>query len=183
MPKRARIGDVVEISTKRGFAYGHYVLRHEQMGALLRVFPGFFSERPTDFTELVSQPPRLVTFFPIGAAVHRGIFPVIAHVPVSEADQILPPFKARGHIDRQGRVHDWWIRDGERERRISGRLPTKYHSLPEWEIINDTLLIERLQEDWTPELEMQRVESRGSGDSQPWAGVAGAVRRLFGRVV
>ena len=55
MPKRARIGDVVEISTKRGFAYGHYVLRHEQMGALLRVFPGFFSERPTDFTELVSR--------------------------------------------------------------------------------------------------------------------------------
>lgn len=183
MPKRARKGDVVEISTKRGFAYAQYLLRHEQMGALVRALPGFFSERPTRFTDLVTQSPRFITFFPVGAAVHRGIFPVVAHVPVSEAGQRLPLFKARGHIDRQGRVHDWRIRDGERERRISGRLPPKYHSLPEWEIINDTLLIERLEEDWTPELEMQRVESRGSGDSPPWAGVAGAVRRLFGKVV
>lgn len=183
MPKRARIGDVVEIPTKRGFAYAHYVLRHEQMGALLRVLPGFFRERPIAFTDVVSQSPCFVTFFPIGAAVHRGIFAVVAHAPVSKADQVLPLFKARGHIDRQGRVHDWWIRDGVREERIGGRLPAKYRSLPEWVIINDTLLIERLEEDWTPELEMKRVESRGSGDTPPWNGVAGAIRRLFGKVV
>ena len=80
MPKRVRIGDVVEIPTKRGFAYGQYALHHQQMGALLRVLPGFFSERPNDFTGLVTQSPRFVTFFPLGAAVHRGIFEVVAFV-------------------------------------------------------------------------------------------------------
>jgi hypothetical protein len=58
-----------------------------------------------------------------------------------------------------------------------------HRDLPFREIINDTLLIERLEEDWTPELEVQRVEDRGSGDAPPWAGVSGVVRRLFGKVV
>jgi hypothetical protein len=181
MPKQARIGDVVEIPTQRGLAYGHYALRHQQMGALLRILPGFFPERPTDFCELVKQPPRFVTFFPVGAAIHRGIFEVVANIAVPESAQTLPLFKACGHIDRQGRVRDWWLWDGERERRIGRRLCREHRPLPFREIINDTLLIERLEEEWTPELEVQRIEARGAGEAPPWAGAGGAVRRLLGR--
>jgi hypothetical protein len=170
MPKRPRIGDIVEIPTRRGLAYAHYALRKEQFGALLRVLPGFFTERPSNFVHLVGQPPRFVAFFPLGAAVSRGIFEIVATVPVPELAQRLPLFRAAGHIDRQGRVHDWWLWDGERSWRVGRRLRPEHRSLPLQEVINDTLLIERIEADWTPEVQAQIDESRGAGDAPPWAG-------------
>jgi hypothetical protein len=181
MPKRPRIGDIVEIPTKRGLVYAQYAHRKKQFGELLRVLPGFLTERPSDFAHLVEQPPRFVAFFPLGAAINGGIFKVIANIPVPESAQKLPLFRAPGHIDRQGRVHDWWLWDGERSWRVGRCLQPEHRSLPLQEVINDTLLIERIEEDWTPEVQAQIEDARGIGTAPSWAGLVGTVRRIFGK--
>ncbi len=179
MPKIPRIGDIIEIPTKRGLAYAHYKIQNKEFGALIHVLPRLFTERPADFATLTVEKSQFIAFFPLRAAVNRGIFKIVGNVPVSETDQKLPLFKARGHIDRRGRVHDWWLWDGERTWRAGRQLRPKHRALPERTIINDTLLIERIEEGWTEEAEIEKIEARGRGDTPPWGGLVGWLRRLF----
>jgi hypothetical protein len=61
MARRIRVGDVIEIITSRGFAYGHITHVHKteraSYGPLVRVLPGFFDSRPGQFDGLVRQSP------------------------------------------------------------------------------------------------------------------------------
>jgi hypothetical protein len=150
MGKRVKEGDVIEIPTAKGLAYAQYALKKEQWGALLRVLPGFHQTRPLDFSELVSQRERFVTFFPLQAAVSRNIFEVVARVEVPDAARAFPLFRAAGFIDRAGKVHDWLLWDGEREWR-AGQLTDELRRLPIRGVWNDTFLIERIEQNWTPE--------------------------------
>ena len=53
MARRIRVGDVIEIITSRGFAYVHITHIHKteraSYGPLVRVLPGFFDSRPSQF--------------------------------------------------------------------------------------------------------------------------------------
>lgn len=62
---KIKFGDIIEIPTKRGYAYAQYTHKDKMMGALIRVFKGFYSNRPKDFTEVVRQPIQFSTFFPL----------------------------------------------------------------------------------------------------------------------
>jgi hypothetical protein len=150
MGKRVKEGDIIEIPTAKGLAYAQYALKNREWGALLRVLPGFHQTRPADFAPLVAQPERFVTFFPLQAAVSRKIFAVVAHADVPARAQVFPLFRAAGFIDRDGKVQDWWLWDGEREWRV-GQLTDELRRLPLRSIFNDTLLITRIEEGWTPE--------------------------------
>ena len=66
--KRPQLGDVIEIKIPKGFAYAQYTHKHEKpprYGALIRVLPGLFQSRPSEFTSLVRQPERFFVFFPL----------------------------------------------------------------------------------------------------------------------
>ena len=158
MSRRVKTGDVVEIPTSRGFAYAQCVHVDKQWGHLLRVLPGFYDERPADFAALVAAEERFVTFFPLQAAVSRKIFQIVANEPVPPKAQQLPLFRAAGFIDRQGIVHDWWLWDGTKSWRID-RLTEEYKKLPILEVINDTLLIERIETGWTPDTDPITIKS------------------------
>jgi hypothetical protein len=147
--KRIRIGDVVEIPTAKGLAYAQYSHKKEQWGSLLRILPGTFGNRPEDLAAVVRQKELFVTFFPLGAAVSRGIFEIVGNEPVPEAARAFPLFRAAGFVDRQGRVHGWYLWDGDREWRI-GELSDEQRSLPIRSVWNDTALIEAIEEGWTP---------------------------------
>lgn len=150
MGKRIKEGDIIEIPTAKGLAYAQYVLKNERWGSLLRVLPGFHRARPDDFAEVVRQQERFVTFFPLQAAISQKIFEVVAREEVPEAARSLPLFRAAGFIDLEGKVHDWWLWDGEREWRV-GQLTDELRRLPILGIWNDTYLIGRIEEEWTPE--------------------------------
>jgi hypothetical protein len=69
--KRPQIGDVIEIETPAGLGYAQYTHEHREpprFGSLLRVLPGIFAERPSDFKPLLVQDERFSIFFPLGAA-------------------------------------------------------------------------------------------------------------------
>lgn len=149
MSKRIRIGDIIEIPTSKGLAYAQYAHRRKNWGALIRVLSGFYKERPHSFSELINQPERFVVFFPLQAAVSRRIFEVIAHEEVPVFAQRFPLFRAAGFVDRDGRVINWLLWNGESEWRVE-RLTDEQRQLPLRQVWNDTLLIQRIEEGWTP---------------------------------
>ena len=158
MAKRAKTGDVIEIPTRRGLAYVQYALYKEQWGALLRILPGFFENRPPNLCNIVAEREKFVTFFPLQAAINRKLFQVVEHCEIPESSKAFPLFRAAGHIDRQGKVLDWWLWDGEREWKI-GKLDSEQMKLPMRLVTNDTQLIEDIEEDWTPQTDRRTLES------------------------
>jgi hypothetical protein len=150
MAKRVRIGDIIEIATARGLAYVQFSHKHVRYGALLRVLPGFYDERPRDFSKIVKQPESYVAFLPLQAAVGRHIFGVVGNLPVPDFAKPFPLFRAAGLIDPATRkAQAWWLWDGEREWRV-GELTPEQRKLPLRGIWNDTLLVERIEAGWTP---------------------------------
>lgn len=147
--KRPRIGDVIEIPTPKGLAYAQYTHKHPRYGALIRVLPGLYKSRPAEYSALVQQVERFFVFFPVGAAVARGIVSLIAHGIVPERCQPFPLFRDGVKDPATGRVETWWLWDGEREWRV-GELTPEQRNLPIRSIWNDTLLIERIMEGWSP---------------------------------
>ncbi len=146
---RPRPGDVIEIETPRGLAYAQYAHKHATHGALLRVLPGLFESRPTDFSEMVQQAERFLAFFPLGAACNRGIVRVVAEERLPLSARTFPVFR-HGLADANGHVKLWFLWDGQREWQVE-KLSPEQRKLPlQPGVWNDTLLIERIVSDWSP---------------------------------
>ena len=143
---RPQIGDVIEIETPRGFAYAQYTHNHRdppRHGELLRVLPGLYTRPRSGFADLVVEQERFWVFFPLGAALNRGIFRIVANEAVPEAKRRFPIFAA---LSNDGTI--WWLWDGTRE--WKARSPDQRTPRAVDQIWNDTLLIERIADEWTP---------------------------------
>ncbi|MHB1381614.1 MAG: hypothetical protein ACYC5A_11025 [Thermoleophilia bacterium] len=152
MPKRVKFGDVIEIETRKGLAYAQYTHKHDKpprYGELIRVLPGLHKTRPESFTDIVIQKEQFIVFVPIGVFVHRGIFKVVANEPIPEENREFPLFRA-GNRDSNGKVRVWWLWDGEKSWKV-GEITVEQRKLPIEEVLNDTMLIKRIEEGWTPE--------------------------------
>jgi hypothetical protein len=145
---RPRIGDVVEIPTPCGLAFAQYTHEHREpprYGSLLRLLPGLYDRPPEDLRSLVEQEERFSVFFPLGAALARGIFRIVGNADVPASKQPFPIFRSKAP---DGTVYYW---DGRREWR-----ETWWRRTPRWrrgaidEIWNDTALVERASSDWKP---------------------------------
>lgn len=144
------VGAVVEIPTRRGLAYAQMSHDHPTHGPLLRVLPGFHAERPQDLGPVVAQRESFVAFFPLKHAVRQNIFEIVGQAELPETARTFPLFRA-GVPDRDTRkVKLWWFWDGEKEWRV-GSIDAKQRRMPLREVVNDTLLVERIEQDWTPE--------------------------------
>lgn len=151
MGKRVKIGDIVEIRTAKGLAYAQFTHKHKMWGALLRILPGFFEQRPADFLPVVEQAESFVIFFPLQAAINREIFEIVGNEAVPVAAQAFPVFRGAGHIDRQGKIHNWYLWDGVKDGPLFTHLTDELRKLPKLQSWNDTLLVQRIEEGWTPE--------------------------------
>jgi hypothetical protein len=159
--KRPRLGDIIEIVTSKGLGYAQYSHKNLEFGSLLRVFVPIFRERPTDFSALIASEPGFLTFFPLGAAVNRGLVTVAAHAVLPLEAQTFPLFRCGFENPMTGKIDCWWLWDGEKEWRV-GTLLTDQYRLPLREIINDTLLIERIETGWTAATDPQdRIPKQG----------------------
>jgi hypothetical protein len=148
---RPQIGDVIEIPTPVGLAYAHYTHKHDsppRYGALIRVLPGIYGFRPTDFSLMVEQEPQFITFFPLGAACSKKIVSVVANETVPSSATSFPVFRTSIRT-RQG-YGPWWLWDGVSERMV-GKLEPQMKHLPIRGVINDTLLVERIVQGWRHE--------------------------------
>lgn len=144
--KRPRIGDVVRITTPAGAAFAQYTHKDASFGALVRVIgPANGSSDPVAIAERSTQ---FLTFFPLGAACHRGIAEIVGAAPVPADLVDFPHFREPLRIfpERQERCN-WRIWDG-REEWIVPELSSEQRTYPLREIINDTLLVDRALAAW-----------------------------------
>ena len=146
---KPKIGDIIEIPTKKGLAYAQYTHQHSQFGGLIRVFDVLFENRPSDFSKLVTAPVRFSTFFPVAAAIKRGIFAVVGHRDVAPQNKSFPLFRDGVADPKTNKVKVWWLWDGEKEWKV-GEITPEQRMLPLRAIWNDTLLIEKIESGWTP---------------------------------
>lgn len=152
MATKATIGDVVEIPTKLGTAYAQFSHYHDQppkFGALLRVLPGVFKERPKNLGAIVAGKELFFAFFPIQAAINRGIVRVVGREPIPSRAQQFPLFRAGNINSVTGRVEQWWLWNGAKSWKIDS-LSDDQLDLPIEEVVNDTMLIRRIEQGWTP---------------------------------
>jgi hypothetical protein len=88
--------------------------------------------------------------FPLSAALNRNIFNVVSNQPIPSFVTNIPVFKS-GFFDKEGGIVEgsWYLYDGKNEWKV-GSLTKEMESYPDRGIINDTLLVERIQEGWRP---------------------------------
>lgn len=145
MSKRPKIGDIIEIPLPgERFGYAQYTHKHKIYGALLRVF--LVREKVVNIAELSNAPHQFTTFFPLAAALNKQIVIIVGNLPLRNEFMEFPIFRT-GVANLSGVVDVWWLWDGENEERI-GKLSPKQMEYPIRNVINDTLLIERIDSGW-----------------------------------
>ena len=145
---RIKIGDIVEIRVRLGFAYAQYTHKHSQYGALLRVFDEIHLSKSSDFKKIARGAVRFSVFFPLQAAINKGIFSIVGNSCVRDELKEFPIFRAGMINPLSGKVDAWWLWDGEKEERI-GVLTEDQKKYPIRGVWNDTLLVERIENGWT----------------------------------
>ena len=79
---KAKIGDIFEIKTPAGLAYVQYTHPGGDMGALVRVLPGLFSARPTNFAELSKHREIYFVFYTLKYALRDHQIEIVSHQPI-----------------------------------------------------------------------------------------------------
>ena len=145
--KKPTIGDVIEFQVKGGTAYALYSHEQPEYGSLLRVWNRVHEVRPTDFRTLVQDPPSFSCFFPLRAALSRGIVKIAGASVVPASLSVFPTFRT-GMVGSDGLVAVWWLWDGKSSVKV-GSLTEGQMKLPVRGIWNDTLVISRVEQGWT----------------------------------
>lgn len=113
------------------------------------MFDGLFPSCPNNPAELVNSSLRFSTFFPVAAAIKRGIFKVIGHHEVAPQNKPFPLFRDGVPDPKTKKVAVWWLWDGVKEWKV-GELTPEQRKLPIREVLNDTMLIKLIEDGWTP---------------------------------
>lgn len=153
LPKRPRPGSILEIKTPGGLGYLQVVGKDPEYGELIRVFPGSRPHRPSSFEEFVSRNDSYYVFFPAGAAVRRGLVSIVGFEEISPNVPVPPLMRRPGGRTPGGRVLNWFVRSPGGAEEFIEELTPEQAKLPLAVIWNDTLLAERIDERWRPELQ------------------------------
>lgn len=147
MAKKIRVGDVLQILTSQGVAYAQVTHKHVEFGFLIRVFPGFHTEHPKDFSVIVEDEPQFSAFFVVQSAVNQGLLSVVANVPVPETLQVFPTFRSRNG----GPGGSIWLWDGEESHRLERDISSEELKCSTRGIISAPLLVERVENNYKAE--------------------------------
>jgi hypothetical protein len=107
--KKAQFGDIVEIKTPAGLAYVQYTHDGGSMGELVRVLPGLFTARPTEFAELVKQKELYFVFYTLAYSLRKNLAEIVSHQHVPQWAQPHPLMRWSGAQDQMGKTVAWKI--------------------------------------------------------------------------
>ncbi len=143
---RIKVGDVFEFKTNKGFVYLHYLLKDKEIGDLIGIIEGYFDKTPKKFTEIVGNKSFYV-FFPLSFANNKNIVTKVGHIP--DSNFIKPEFM-RTEQNEGDKLIGWDIVNTNTwTREFRAKLNSWEKELSPWGIWNDTLLRERLEDNWS----------------------------------
>lgn len=140
-----KLGDIFEIETKKGKGYIQYVQDQEAEGSLVKVFNRLFPQTPENIKDILSVKDFYYIGFILKDAYQMKIVKLIGHAS-------LPWFYCAPRYFRTKNIFGtgWNIVDSKTEKRkVIEQLTEKQKKLSPFGIINDTILIERLEEGWS----------------------------------
>lgn len=142
-------GDLLEVQTPHGLSYVQYVGKHPEYGDVIRVLPGSYEHRMSDFTALIEKP-GYVAFYSARASVAQGLTEIVGSYPL----QIEVPRNVRraGARARTGRILTWIVESNGQEM-VRKELTETEKQLPIAAIWDHELLILRISEHWSPQQE------------------------------
>jgi hypothetical protein len=157
--KRAKIGDICEIRTQKGLAYVQYTHDGGNMGQLVRVLPGFFSARPTDFVHLAAQKELYFIFYTLNYALRDGQTEVVSHQSVPVWARPSPLMRWQGAEDKNGKPIAWKIFDASTPLTVEAhqRTPFVRELTAEQEKLSvhalwpHPVMVRKLERGWIPE--------------------------------
>ncbi len=145
---RIKLGDIFEIKTAKGYAYFQYVHSDKLEGELIKVFNNIFEERPKAIEEILKVEDCYYVGFPLKYALKQKIVEHIGMIPIPK-DFKKPRYTRSKHMIR-GEFKGWHITDSETEKMVLVQeLTEEQKQFSPSGIVNDTYLIERLEEGWT----------------------------------
>lgn len=146
MSKIIEIGDVFEISTKKGKAYIQYVKAPKDNNEVekIKVCYSLYDLRPDDINKILNEDFFYLSFI-LKAAYKKGLVEKIGNYNLPENFE-YPRYFRTEHMFKED---SWQIIDSHTYKRESVDTLTEEHrKLSPWGTWNDTLLIERLEEGW-----------------------------------
>jgi hypothetical protein len=150
MAKRIKIGDVMQILTSIGVSYAQVTHKDIKYSWIIRVFPETYPQTPKDFTTVVNQEPQFSAFFGVQVAVNRGLFAIVANVPIWEGNQKFPLFRGANH-SRHWKTGPWWLWDGEKSLRLDRPLTEEEQKYPLTGFPSAPLIIEWIEQGYRAE--------------------------------
>lgn len=146
---RLTLGDIFELETSKGKAYLHFIHKEHNIGELIRVLDGLYPERPSCFEELAGAAEQFMIYFPLAAAKRRKIVARVGNFPAKAF--AIPRYMRTTHYVR-GEFLGWHIvNTGSWKTTLVKELSPEEKQLSPWGTWNDTLLIERLEQNWSLE--------------------------------
>jgi hypothetical protein len=170
--KKATIGDIVEINTPAGLGYLQYTHDAGTNGELVRVLPGLYSNRPSDFATLAQQRELYFVFYIMNYALRTGQATIVSSQPVPEWAKAHPMMRHAAAFDDSRRVIRWRIVSAASQLTPQEliRAPLLTELTPEQkklsirEIWPHAAMVRELARGWTPEraeeLRLQDVAER-----------------------
>lgn len=139
-------GGVFKIETKNGFGLFHCINEEKNKGGVIRVFAKELKEIPSNLEEFVSSKEDFIASFPVNIALRRKIIEKISYYDYSSFE--VPRYMIETHVIR-GSFLGWFIVDTlTYKRQLVQKLEPEHYNLQENGMINDTLLIERIETRW-----------------------------------
>ena len=145
-------GDVFSIEVRGGKAYFQFINKNKTMSSLIRVLPGIHEQSSGDISDIAIQPTRFWTFFPVAESLKDSVIQKEGNYPIPVHAQKMPLFRTGVVNPETKRVETWWLWDGEKSWK-AGNLTDDQRRLPIRGNWNDTLLKERIEQGWLPELD------------------------------
>jgi Regulator of ribonuclease activity B len=157
--KKARIGDIVEISTPGGLGYVQYTHDAGTNGELVRVLPGLYTNRPSDFAALARQKELYFVFYIMDYALRAGQAKVVSNQSVPEWARAHPMMRHAAAFDDFRRVIRWRIVSAASQLTPEEliRTPLLTELTPEQEKLSireiwpHAVMVKELARGWTPE--------------------------------
>jgi Regulator of ribonuclease activity B len=152
MSKKVKIGDIIEIPMQKGLAYVQYHFFHDpppRWGYMVRVLPGFFQSRPTDFEALANLRESYFIFCGLQRGLNQRLGEIVANVPIPVHAQKFPLFRYGFMNMATGKEGVWRLWDGVKEWRID-TLTDEQLDYSLLRLISFDLLAEEIEEGWTP---------------------------------
>jgi hypothetical protein len=153
MATRANIGDVLEVVVPEGRIYLHYLGTHREYGDGVAVCTTRFP-KPVAVSEDLFRD-SYVVFYPVRAAVSRGLARVIGQLPSPGV-----PRRLRRPGARHGTKVETWIIEEDSREEMRRQLSEEDLRLPLAVIWNHEFLVQRVLEGWRPESEGKNNDAR-----------------------